>query len=303
MVFNHPSFLPLTPFSSTCDNITENGSFGVSRVRQFAAVLLFTVFLTTTGVAYTYQFPFQCHESNSICLHEVAQLMYILVGFPVIIYGHLKPKCGTEFLTEWYKILENDDFICANKDLVKRNCIYSTILILMSPISAVLSSTVWRDGEVYTSLLRSIFLAAALNLQQAAIYKHGLIMKFIETVYRNFGKKLQVLLEENEEHRSTSNLEEELQNLRKHYSLLENNTRFITHSNGSKFLAWLGCIMTVVGINIYNLVLAWSNGFQSISDMAIPFETYGLIAITVYVIKCAQQLSEAVRKFCNTVLE
>lgn len=290
MVFNHPSFLLLSPISGTCDNVCENGRFQVSKCRQAAAVIL-AVILTLICASYAYKFPLACKLDRTVCLQAITQLIYFIVALTIVITGNLKPKNAMEFQEEWYTVLTHNNFEYSPRDLLKRNFIYSVILVCMPPAAGVSSFMVSRH-ENY-AIMKSLCLIFSLHLQLAAIFRHAMITKFIENLYKSFSGELKNSLEERELG-ALDGFEEKLHALRSHYSLLAGNTQFLAHNYTSKIFAWLVCTITILGINVYNLVLAFSEGFGSAADMAIPLETYTLILLILYVVKCVQDLSDVV---------
>lgn len=299
MVFNHPRFLPLSPIICKCDNINSKGHFEVSKFRQFVA-LFFTAALIAITVMYLYRLQLMCEQNTTVCLQALTQILYSILSVIILIYGHVKPKITIQLLEEWSEIVRNNTFVCTHNDLLIRNVVYLTTLLAAPLATGFISYMFLRDQTNVE--VRCVCLVLSLQLQLAGMFRHAMIMTFLQKVYQSFGLEIKSVLEErdkkgsdqNRQSTTESRFEESFLYFRKYYVSLTSNTLLITKNNSEKLFAWLVSVIIILGINIYNLVLACSNGFSVPSDLVIPFETYGLISLILHIIKCVQQLSDVV---------
>lgn len=295
MVFNHPIIIPLCPIITKCNKNSETCCFKISKLRQFAAIL-FIIILIVINALYFCELSVMCGVDKTNCLQEITQILYSTLATMILIFGNLRPKHTITVLEEWCTTLKYSQANCNKGDLVRKNLIYLFILIILPFISGLTSYMILRD-EINT-VIKSICLILSLHLQLAAMFRHAMIMTFIQRVYESFALELKRSLKERQYQETTSQtFHDMLQKLRKYYALLANNTMLITKSSSAKLFIWLVCVIVILGINIYNLVLAFGEGFASVSDMVVPFETYGLISLILYIITCAQRLSNVVSDF------
>lgn len=301
MVFNYPIIVPLSPIISKCDNTHPRGRFEVSKLRQFFAFLTVAL-LILISTFYIYHLPTLCKLDTGICLQVITQILYSTISITVLIYGHVKPTKSIDVLVEWCDILKNDQSILNCSDLIKKNISYLLVLIIMPPVTGVSSYMILRYQGYAT--MKSMSLVLCLQLQLAAMFRHAMIMTFIQKIYQAFGKELKSILrnreKQNEPFTTMKDFEKTLQNIRLYYSTLASSVMLITKNSSGKLLLWLMCVVIILGMNIYNLVVACGEGFKSAEDMAIPFETYGLISLILYIIKCVQDLADVVsiNNFC-----
>lgn len=299
MVFNYPIIVPLSPIVSKCDNTHPGGCFEISKFRQFAA-LLTVALLILISTFYIYHLPILCELDTGICLQVITQILYSTIGITILIYGHVKPTKSIEVLVEWCDILKNNQIILNYSELIKKNISYLLVLIVMPLVTGVSSYMVLRYQGYAT--IKSISLVLCLQLQLAAMFRHAMVMAFIQKIYLAFGKEVKNILEKREKQgfhqiepsTTIKDFEKSLHNIRLYYSTLASSVMLITKNSSGKLLLWLMCVVIILGMNIYNLVVACGEGFKSTEDMAIPFETYGLISLILYIIKCVQDLSDVV---------
>lgn len=298
-IFSYPSLIRISPVTSTCDRVQKDGCFKTSRKRQFVTSV-FGMTLLAVVIYFIVAFPLDCRNvSRTTCLQSLIQLLFSITGIVVILYAHLNTQRGIEVLTEWYKLINDINNISGVSpdqeahNITKRSLIYTATIVSLPLVTGGLSYLVFRNQDY--PMLRMTATTFSQFLQTTAIFRHVIIMAFLEFVHRHFGKAVKQLLQEEQEHPlKHNNLEEKLKTLRKYYSSVASSTLLFTQNKASAFILWLCCIVLILGINVYNLVFALSDGFSSETDVAVPAQTFGSMGLIVYLVTCVQRLSDAV---------